>query len=572
MRFSAALFVLGCLVSMAGAQSCVETSQLQAAPTSARAALEQMSPVERKNSHISVEFDSSGDDAIALGHEVERLWNDGQYDEALAQLGDLEGRVGQVAIGNSWHKPVPTVETGLWDRDVRIGNRDLILDLACVADDSTGNLIVVLRRGGPPHYSVCMSIDTGATWCETFTWVGSPPTAIDAGALGGHFYVMYNSPGENARQVRARRFLCSDGQPDTFRNGKTWVVASTFGDEDTMREASLVTDPDNAILYLISLVSDGSIRISSAYLNGVPGYQTTAIASGASSGLDGADNRGSPSRYCFFTYYDTSDTLRIYCFTFWGDNCLPRRRPYGLALCFSQLAGSGTPTSISAYRDTVICAYEDETSSPRQVRYATRYGDGDTWTIGTLSNVDTAAEYVGVTAIGGGGFASVFRHGTPTCELRFRQRTDNGPWSDPVSVADNEPCPARPAIEYLGAGVYGVVYLSNSDPVVRGAFFDRSDWPYGLAGQRRPQASSRASLATVVRRVLFLPRDMTETSDVSDRVPMHVLLDISGRKVMNLTPGANDVRALAPGVYFVREEPQATSLKPQAVRKIVLTR
>jgi subtilisin family serine protease len=29
------------------------------------------------------------------------------------------------------------------------------------------------------------------------------------------------------------------------------------------------------------------------------------------------------------------------------------------------------------------------------------------------------------------------------------------------------------------------------------------------------------------------------------------LMDISGRKVMNLRPGANDVRALAPGVYFV---------------------
>jgi len=29
------------------------------------------------------------------------------------------------------------------------------------------------------------------------------------------------------------------------------------------------------------------------------------------------------------------------------------------------------------------------------------------------------------------------------------------------------------------------------------------------------------------------------------------------------------VSYLAPGVYFVRERPQATSLKPQAVRKVV---
>jgi hypothetical protein len=49
------------------------------------------------------------------------------------------------------------------------------------------------------------------------------------------------------------------------------------------------------------------------------------------------------------------------------------------------------------------------------------------------------------------------------------------------------------------------------------------------------------------------------------------LLDISGRQVLDLKPGANDVRALAPGVYFVREL-SAASPKPQAVRKVVVTR
>jgi hypothetical protein len=32
------------------------------------------------------------------------------------------------------------------------------------------------------------------------------------------------------------------------------------------------------------------------------------------------------------------------------------------------------------------------------------------------------------------------------------------------------------------------------------------------------------------------------------------LLDISGRVVMSLQPGPNDIRHVAPGVYFVREE------------------
>ncbi len=75
----------------------------------------------------------------------------------------------------------------------------------------------------------------------------------------------------------------------------------------------------------------------------------------------------------------------------------------------------------------------------------------------------------------------------------------------------------------------------------------------------KPEVLVTNSGATIVRGVLFL----TETAS---------LLDISGRKVMNLMPGANDVGRLAPGVYFVRAEPQAASLKPQAVRKVVVTR
>jgi hypothetical protein len=45
------------------------------------------------------------------------------------------------------------------------------------------------------------------------------------------------------------------------------------------------------------------------------------------------------------------------------------------------------------------------------------------------------------------------------------------------------------------------------------------------------------------------------------------LLNVTGRKVLDLKSGANDVRALAPGVYFVRE----AQAQAQAVRKIVLT-
>jgi DNA-binding beta-propeller fold protein YncE len=64
---------------------------------------------------------------------------------------------------------------------------------------------------------------------------------------------------------------------------------------------------------------------------------------------------------------------------------------------------------------------------------------------------------------------------------------------------------------------------------------------------------------TIVRDVLRLAIDDCRVSNAE-------LLDAAGRKVTELRTGANDVRALAPGVYFVR------GAQGQGVTKVVLTR
>lgn len=69
-----------------------------------------------------------------------------------------------------------------------------------------------------------------------------------------------------------------------------------------------------------------------------------------------------------------------------------------------------------------------------------------------------------------------------------------------------------------------------------------------VAQKPTPNASRNILHATVVRSVLRLP-----ASGVG-REASNVLLDATGRHVLALRPGPNDISSLAPGVYFVRVE------------------
>ena len=75
------------------------------------------------------------------------------------------------------------------------------------------------------------------------------------------------------------------------------------------------------------------------------------------------------------------------------------------------------------------------------------------------------------------------------------------------------------------------------------------------------QPETSPAIATFFRGVLFLPGDREPKAQ-----ECVALLDASGRTVMDLKPGPNDVRRLAPGVYFVREA------QAPAMRKVVVTR
>jgi len=84
----------------------------------------------------------------------------------------------------------------------------------------------------------------------------------------------------------------------------------------------------------------------------------------------------------------------------------------------------------------------------------------------------------------------------------------------------------------------------------------------GIAEPQQVEGEQTRNGASVVRGVLNL--GVGSRQNTAHRAE---LLDVSGRKVLDLHPGANDVRALAPGVYFVREA--RAQAQAQAVRKVI---
>ena len=115
------------------------------------------------------------------------------------------------------------------------------------------------------------------------------------------------------------------------------------------------------------------------------------------------------------------------------------------------------------------------------------------------------------------------------------------------AVAEPKPSPAQPAAFRIEPNpCRGVLFLQNGDcPAKRGTV--PSQGPVRFPGTVPGFASVGLS-------------------------QFCALLDAAGRKVLDLHPGPNDVRSLAPGVYFVRPEPSAVSRKPSAVTKVIVTR
>lgn len=319
---------------------------------------------------------------------------------------------------------------------------------------------------------------------------------------------------------------------------------------DSIKEVALTSNQDylDNRLYYNALLTGGAVKYWWADTGAVSWDTTysTGVSNG-SNGLDACTNEGYDSTFIWISFYDQSGNLRVI-----------GRRGTGFRSFLTRTAGGGDYTSIGAYHDTVLCAFDNEARDPNVVRYETNYGGGhpdSIWWYGYAAwDTTTTSESPDVALRKGGGEGFIYRYYTPSRELRYIWRDYGGPWSTPVSIADNEPHYNQPAIEYLGTA-YGVVYLHRT---TFAAYFDRSDWTTGLAQQRRLLVTE--NILNVTPNPLSgrgrLNYTLNRPADLRVRVYDH-----TGRVVRTLFNGHSaegaqslsfDVADLTPGVYFVR--------------------
>jgi hypothetical protein len=138
-------------------------------------------------------------------------------------------------------------------------------------------------------------------------------------------------------------------------------------------------------------------------------------------------------------------------------------------------------------------------------------------------------------------------------------------FSDGDECVDNDPASdIDPTLTTMWLTQHWCVW--QSDRSGNWDLFGSYIYAVGVEESCKPQAPSRELEQTVVRDILVLGAvDSRQNTGCGAE-----LLDISGRKVIDLHPGANDVRHLAPGIYFVHSTLDAR--RSTLVTKVIVTR
>jgi hypothetical protein len=253
----------------------------------------------------------------------------------------------------------------------------------------------------------------------------------------------------------------------------------------------------------------------------------------------------------------------------------------GVLVDTCEQSGHSTTPHVVADAQHVICDYTTHLSAEAR----TLYTQPDTWGSPSLVGRLDSSQY---RVFAQGGKLAISADGRVHTALMvlcdtvdviylpfYVSSSDHGAtWSD-LELANDDPTANswNPDIAADSAGHAYVVWQVGSGEV----WFSTNNPAAAMAEQPQRQPIGMQPLVTIIHNVLVLGavggrQNTAYRAAPSDGGRCGQLLDAAGRKVADLQPGANDVRALAPGIYFVRSEPSAVSRQPSAVTKVVVTR
>ena len=283
------------------------------------AGLQNMPFDERMNSEIELVLEQNATaEALEKAGEIEKLWNNGQYDQAIQLFGELADLtdIDEVSIGNTWRTPLQTIEQPDWDSDIRIGNRDSIYVNAFDIHNATGNLFAILLfqgDGSTSKWVVNISTDGGVSWVETYNWGATYHiNYLSATVVSSHCYVAF-SRGTNQDQAFLYRFNVNDGQQENFGNGSSYISVFTTTSPETILEVAITSNQDefNNRLYYLGLTSEGIIRYCWDDQNALSWDEIFTGVWDADRGLDACYNQESSVYFLNVSYIGQDNYLNI---------------------------------------------------------------------------------------------------------------------------------------------------------------------------------------------------------------------------------------------------------------------
>lgn len=525
-----------------------------------------LAPAQRANAAVEVELGAGAGPADRLvAAQVAEAWRAGRFDEAIAALRSFEESGGTGALGISWKEgaaPASDLDRAVaaaGGTDVRIGARVGGRITSLDFDAGTGYLFAVVCWGsetGESNWTVHRSTDEGATWSETYSWSSAVGIGdVSATVVGGYLYVGY-LVGNAQSELRLRRCLIPSGALDNVYGFHAVLDAAPA----TFNEICLASNADNSDnrIYCFGLQSDHALRFAyDESSDGTTFSQISPTVVNADFGLDATWNPNYSVRFLFMSYAGTDGNVHVQHIggAGWTDRVL------------STASGMDHRTSISAYEDVVICAYEYDYTEGRGIHYEISYDGGDNWGPGTLAIPDgiVVSSYMcpDVDARDGHGTGIVYAAEVGEPDLVYYRKRAGfapGPWDDPEPFNDLDTSTGTRLtlshVPVLGPTCFshGAIYFGGGGvPYFDLPMLGTVDVPPPVAAkgvQLFPPAPSPFTDRATVR--FTLPQAGQASLDV---------FNVQGRHVATLADGPMeggshsftlDGRGLGSGVYFCR--------------------